>query len=50
MATMKDIARVAKVSTSTVSHVMNKSRFVSEEIAERVNSAAKELNYALHRP
>ncbi|PTQ14276.1 transcriptional repressor PurR [Vibrio splendidus] len=46
MATMKDIARVAKVSTSTVSHVMNKSRFVSEEIAERVNSAAKELNYA----
>lgn len=46
MATMKDIARLAKVSTSTVSHVINKSRFVSEEIAERVNSAAKELNYA----
>ncbi|MEZ8611382.1 substrate-binding domain-containing protein [Vibrio sp. 10N.222.51.C8] len=46
MATMKDIARLAKVSTSTVSHVINKSRFVSEEIAERVNNAAKELNYA----
>ncbi|MEZ8283881.1 transcriptional repressor PurR [Vibrio splendidus] len=46
MATMKDVARLAKVSTSTVSHVINKSRFVSEEIAERVNSAAKELNYA----
>ncbi|MFA0057835.1 substrate-binding domain-containing protein [Vibrio echinoideorum] len=46
MATMKDVARIAKVSTSTVSHVINKSRFVSEEIAERVNSAAKELNYA----
>ncbi|QUJ69661.1 substrate-binding domain-containing protein (plasmid) [Photobacterium sp. GJ3] len=46
MATMKDIARLAGVSTSTVSHVINKSRFVSEEIAARVNRAAKELNYA----
>ncbi|WP_120512304.1 substrate-binding domain-containing protein [Photobacterium salinisoli] len=46
MATMKDIARLAGVSTSTVSHVINKSRFVSDEIAERVNRAAKELNYA----
>jgi len=46
MATMKDIAKLAKVSTSTVSHVINKSRFVSDEIAERVNNAAKELNYA----
>jgi LacI family transcriptional regulator len=45
MATMKDIARIAKVSTSTVSHVMNKSRYVSEEIAERVNNAAQSLNY-----
>ena len=45
MATMKDIARVAGVSTSTVSHVINKSRFVSEEISERVNNAARELNY-----
>ncbi|KJR21304.1 MULTISPECIES: substrate-binding domain-containing protein [Vibrio] len=45
MATMKDIARLAGVSTSTVSHVINKTRFVSEEIAERVNKAAKELNY-----
>ncbi|MDE1329501.1 substrate-binding domain-containing protein [Vibrio aestuarianus] len=46
MATMKDIARLAGVSTSTVSHVMNKSRFVSEDIAERVNKAAQDLNYA----
>ena len=29
MATMKDIARLAQVSTSTVSHVINDSRFVS---------------------
>ncbi|MDE1349409.1 substrate-binding domain-containing protein [Vibrio aestuarianus] len=46
MATMKDIARLAGVSTSTVSHVINKSRFVSEDIAERVNKAAQDLNYA----
>lgn len=46
MATMKDIARLAGVSTSTVSHVINKTRFVSDEIAERVNQAAQELNYA----
>ncbi|HBC3497323.1 MULTISPECIES: substrate-binding domain-containing protein [Vibrio] len=45
MATMKDIAKLARVSTSTVSHVINKTRFVSEEISERVNNAAKELNY-----
>jgi LacI family transcriptional regulator len=45
MATMKDIARLAGVSTSTVSHVINHSRFVSEEIAQRVNQAAKELGY-----
>lgn len=46
MATMKDIARLAGVSTSTVSHVINKSRFVSDEISERVNNAAQQLNYA----
>lgn len=45
MATMKDIARLAKVSTSTVSHVINNSRFVSEEIREKVQRVVKELNY-----
>lgn len=45
MATMKDIARLANVSTSTVSHVINNTRFVSENIANRVNQAALELNY-----
>ncbi|GEM75822.1 substrate-binding domain-containing protein [Vibrio sagamiensis] len=45
MATMKDVAKLAGVSTSTVSHVINKTRFVSEEISARVNNAAKELNY-----
>ncbi|RYU68794.1 LacI family DNA-binding transcriptional regulator [Aliivibrio finisterrensis] len=45
MATIKDIARHVGVSTSTVSHVLNKTRFVSEEISERVMAAAKSLNY-----
>ncbi|WP_162047811.1 substrate-binding domain-containing protein [Vibrio taketomensis] len=46
MATMKDIAKLAGVSTSTVSHVINQSRYVSEEISERVNRAAQVLNYS----
>lgn len=46
MATMKDIAKRAGVSTSTVSHVINKTRYVSDEIAVRVNQAAKDLNYS----
>ncbi len=46
MTTMKDVARLAGVSTSTVSHVINKDRFVSESITEKVNAAIKSLNYA----
>ncbi|EPR0413735.1 MULTISPECIES: ribose operon transcriptional repressor RbsR [Enterobacter] len=46
MATMKDVARMAGVSTSTVSHVINNDRFVSEAIREKVEAAVKELNYA----
>lgn len=45
MATMKDIARLAQVSTSTVSHVINGSRFVSDEIREKVMRIVAELNY-----
>ncbi|HHF4955168.1 substrate-binding domain-containing protein [Haemophilus influenzae] len=45
MATMKDIARLAQVSTSTVSHVINGSRFVSDEIREKVMRIVSELNY-----
>lgn len=43
---MKDVARLAGVSTSTVSHVINKNRFVSESIADKVNAAVEQLNYA----
>lgn len=43
---MKDVACLAGVSTSTVSHVINKDRFVSETITEKVEAAIKSLNYA----
>ncbi len=43
---MKDVARLAGVSTSTVSHVINNNRFVSETIREKVNAAVGQLNYA----
>ncbi|WP_370659788.1 ribose operon transcriptional repressor RbsR [Candidatus Pantoea floridensis] len=46
MATMKDVARLAGVSTSTVSHVINNNRFVSEQVREKVDQAIRELNYA----
>ncbi|WP_028767722.1 substrate-binding domain-containing protein [Shewanella fidelis] len=45
MATMKDVAKLASVSTSTVSHVINGTRFVSDDIAKRVQDAAQQLNY-----
>jgi len=37
---------VAGVSTSTVSHVINKDRFVSDAVREKVEAAIKTLNYA----
>jgi len=46
MATIKDVAKHAQVSTSTVSHVLNKTRYVSEEVTLKVQTAVKELNYA----
>ncbi|MFV0574131.1 MAG: substrate-binding domain-containing protein [Vibrio sp.] len=46
MATIKDVARIAGVSTTTVSHVINKTRFVAEATQEKVMAAVKELNYA----
>ncbi|GLQ72834.1 HTH-type transcriptional repressor PurR [Vibrio penaeicida] len=46
MATIKDVARLAGVSTTTVSHVINKTRFVAETTQEKVKKAVEELNYA----
>ena len=45
MASIKDVARRANVSTSTVSHVINGTRFVSDEVKKKVNDAMEELNY-----
>jgi DNA-binding LacI/PurR family transcriptional regulator len=45
MITITDVARQAGVSISTVSNVLNKSKFVSEELALRVNKAVEELEY-----
>lgn len=42
---MKDVARLAGVSISTVSHVINQTRFVSDDLAQRVLAAMNELNY-----
>lgn len=45
MASMKDIAKRAGVSTTTVSHVLNKSRHVHADTVVRVMQAVEELNY-----
>ena len=45
MITIKDVARRAGVSISTVSHVINGTKHVSDETADKVNRAIKELNY-----
>lgn len=46
MATIKDVARVAGVSTATVSAVINDSAYVSAELRSRVLAAISELRYA----
>ncbi|MEJ8847927.1 LacI family DNA-binding transcriptional regulator [Variovorax rhizosphaerae] len=45
MATIKDVARQAGVSVTTVSHVVNKTRFVSDKGRARVEQAIRELGY-----
>jgi LacI family transcriptional regulator len=45
MATMKQVAEKARVSTTTVSHVINNTRVVSEDARERVLSVINELRY-----
>jgi len=42
---IKDIAREAGVSTATVSHVINKTKYVTDETRERVQQAIKKFNY-----
>jgi DNA-binding LacI/PurR family transcriptional regulator len=42
---IKDVARLAGVSTATVSHVINKTRFVSDETKLRVLTAIEKAGY-----
>ncbi len=44
--TMKEVAKCAQVSISTVSHVINKTRHVDKETHDRVLEAIEKLNYA----
>lgn len=43
--TISDVARLAGVSTATVSHTINSTRYVSEETQEKVRRAIAELGY-----
>jgi len=45
MPTMKDVAQAAAVSVTTVSHVINETRYVSEDLRARVLRAMEDMNY-----
>jgi DNA-binding LacI/PurR family transcriptional regulator len=49
MVTIKDIAKSVGVSTATVSHVINETRFVSEPLRIKVNAIIEELGYQPNR-
>ena len=42
---MQDVAEKAGVSVTTVSHVLNRTRFVSSETRKRVQAAIQELRF-----
>jgi LacI family transcriptional regulator len=48
MATIYDVAKRARVSTYTVSSVINRSAYVSPELTQRVLRAIKELDYTVN--
>lgn len=45
MASIKDVARKAEVSISTVSNVINGTKYVSDELKQKINRVIAELNY-----
>jgi LacI family transcriptional regulator len=49
MATIREVAESAGVSVTTVSHVVNGTRFVAPETADRVREAMRVLNYRPNR-
>ncbi|MDO4632445.1 MAG: LacI family DNA-binding transcriptional regulator [Eubacteriales bacterium] len=48
MSGIKDVAKRAGVSISTVSNVLNKSKYVSPELVKRVEEAVEELSYEVN--
>jgi LacI family transcriptional regulator len=48
LATSEDVARLASVSRATVSNFLSGSKYVSPELAERVQAAIRQLNYRPH--
>jgi LacI family transcriptional regulator len=49
IANLRDVATLAGVSTSTVSHVVNGTRFVNPDTKERVEKAIKQLGFVPNR-
>ena len=45
MITIRDVAREARVSIATVSHVINNTRYVSDELSKKVHIAMEKLGY-----
>ncbi|MCY9668638.1 LacI family transcriptional regulator [Paenibacillus alginolyticus] len=43
--TLKEVAKLAGVSTATVSNALNETKYVSEEVKDKINKAIEELNY-----
>ena len=43
--TIKDIAKLANVSHTTVSRALNNSSLINEETKKKIKEIAKELNY-----
>ena len=46
--TISDVAKLAGVSTATVSHTINQTRYVSEETRDKVYAAIRELEGAIY--
>ena len=49
MSGIKEVAKKAGVSISTVSNVLNKSKYVSPDLVMRVEKAVEELSYEIGR-